>query len=63
MEFEDNGEAAVMVDKLHEVDALTISEQDPRERWIIDSGCSYHMTSRCEWFTEFSEAARENYAS
>lgn len=46
-----------MVDKLHEVDALTISEQDPRERWIIDSWCSYHMTSRREWFTEFSETA------
>ena len=57
MESEDNGEAVVMVDKLHEVDALTISEQDPRERWIIDSRCSNHMTSRREWFTEFSEAA------
>ena len=63
MESEDNGEAAVMVDKLQEVDASTISEQDPRERWIIDSGCSYHMTSRREWFTEFSEAAGESSAS
>ena len=56
MENEDDGEAAVMVDKMQEIDALTISDQDPRENWVIDSGCSYHMTSRREWFCEFIEA-------
>ena len=55
MESEDNDEAAVMVDKLQEIDALAISDQNPRDRWVIDSGCSYHMTSRREWFCEFEE--------
>lgn len=55
-ESEDDGAAAVMVDKLQEVDALAISDQDPRDKWVIDSGCSYHMTSRREWFVEFLEA-------
>lgn len=55
MESEDSGEAAVMVDKLQEIDALAISDQNPRDRWVIDSGCSYHMTSRREWFSEFKE--------
>lgn len=54
---DDDGEAAVMIDELQEVDALAISDQNPREKWVIDSGCSYHMTSRREWFVEFSEVA------
>lgn len=36
MESEDDGEAAVMVDKLQEVDALAISDQDSRGKWVID---------------------------
>ena len=55
MESEDDGEVAVMVDKLLEVDSLSITDQDPRDKWVIDSGCSYHMTSTREWFIEFSE--------
>ncbi|CAA7038048.1 unnamed protein product [Microthlaspi erraticum] len=55
MESEHNGEAAVMVDTLHEIDALTISDQDPKDRWIIDSGCSYHMTSRRDWFEDYED--------
>ena len=55
MESEGDGEAAVMVDKMLEVDALSISDQYPRDRWVIDSGCSYHMTSRREWFSDFRE--------
>ena len=46
MENEEDGEAVVMVDKLLEVDALAVTDQDPRDKWVIDSGCSYHMTSR-----------------
>lgn len=57
MENEEDGEAAVMVDKLQEVDALAVTDQDSRDKWVIDSGCSYHMTSRREWFVEFSEVA------
>ena len=55
MESEGDGEAAVMVDKMLEVDALSISDQYPRDRWVIDSGCSYHMTSRREWFSDFRD--------
>ena len=55
MESEKDGEAAVMVDKLLEIDALTISDHSPKDNWVIDSGCSYHMTSRKDWFSEFKE--------
>lgn len=54
-ESEDDGEAAIMVDKLQEIDALAISDQDPRDKWVIDSGCSYHITSRPDWFIDFKE--------
>lgn len=55
MESEEDGEAAVMVDTLQEINALAISDHGPRDNWVIDSGCSYHMTSRQNWFSEFKE--------
>lgn len=55
MESEDDGEAAIMVDKLQEIDALAISDQSSSDKWVIDSGCSYHMTSRRDWFSDFKE--------
>lgn len=55
MENEDHCEAAVMVEKLQEIEALTISDKNPKDWWVIDSRCSYHMTSRRKWFHTFKE--------
>ena len=52
---EDQGEAAVIVDKLHYSNALAVSDLNPRDNWVIDSGCTYHMTSMRDWFDTFSE--------
>lgn len=60
MESEEDGEAAIMMDKLQEIDALAISENSPKENWVIDSGCSYHMTSRRDWFSEFKRRSQED---
>ena len=50
-EGEDNAEAAVVID------ALMASDSWHQERWVIDSGCSYHMTSRRDWFDTFEEVS------
>lgn len=55
MKSEAHGEAAIMVDKIQEIEALSISKTSPKDRWIIDSGCSYHMTSRRDWFESFTD--------
>lgn len=52
---EDQGEAAVIVEKLQYSDALAVSDLNPRDNWVIDSGCTYHMTSRRDWFDTFNE--------
>ena len=49
LEGEENAEAAVVID------ALTVSDSWHQEKWVIDSGCSYHMTSRRDWFDTFEE--------
>ncbi|KAL1192839.1 Retrovirus-related Pol polyprotein from transposon TNT 1-94 [Cardamine amara subsp. amara] len=47
--------AAVVIEQSAGVDALSVSENWHQERWVIDSGCSYHMTSRRDWFDTFEE--------
>ena len=49
LEGEDSAEAAVVID------ALMVSDSWHQEKWVIDSGCSYHMTSRRDWFDTFEE--------
>lgn len=46
---------AIMVDKIQEIKALSISKSSPKDRWIIDSECSYHMTLRRVWFESFTD--------
>ncbi|CAA7059283.1 unnamed protein product [Microthlaspi erraticum] len=49
------GEAGVIIEKLVYSEALSVNDQDSKEQWVIDSGCTYHMTSRRDWFSEFNE--------
>ena len=51
LEGDDNAEAAVVID------ALMVSDSWYQEKWVIDSGCSYHMTSRRDWFDTFEEVS------
>ncbi|KAJ9554165.1 hypothetical protein OSB04_018210 [Centaurea solstitialis] len=47
-EFDDNEEVLLMA---------SVDEEKPRkgEVWILDSGCSNHMTSHQEWFSDLDE--------
>lgn len=36
-----------------EAEVLTISTNDPKEQWIMDSACSYHMSPKRYWFFDF----------
>lgn len=36
-------------------DALLMFEEITPDTWILDTRCSFHMTSRREWFTELRE--------
>ncbi|CAA7016274.1 unnamed protein product [Microthlaspi erraticum] len=55
MEADSDGEAAVVIGQVESVDTLTVTEDDSRENWVIDSGCTHHMTSHKDWFIDFKE--------
>ena len=38
-------------------EALSSTEVHLEDEWILDTGCSYHMTYKREWFHEFNEDA------
>jgi len=46
MESEGQGEAGVITEKLVFSEALSVNEQMVKDLWILDSGCTSHMTSR-----------------
>lgn len=43
------------VDVLYAAEALNITDLDLEQEWIMDTGCSYHMTPKKEWFDELNE--------
>ncbi|AAF19226.1 Highly similar to Ta1-3 polyprotein [Arabidopsis thaliana] len=55
MESEGQGEAGVITEKLVFSEALSVNEQMVKDLWILDSGCTSHMTSRRDWFISFQE--------
>lgn len=55
VESEDDGEAAVVIEDLKTGNALNVSVDNSNEEWVIDSGCTHHMTCRRDWFVEFYE--------
>ena len=34
---------------------LVRSAQDTHKEWVLDSGCSFHMSPTYEWFQTFKE--------
>ena len=55
MEQDSDGESAVTISQLDTSYALSVTGDEASENWVIASGCTHHMTSRCDWFTEFRE--------
>jgi len=55
LENEGKGEVGVITEKLVYSEALSMYDQEAKDKWVIDSGCTYHMTSRMDWFSEFNE--------
>lgn len=55
------GEASVTRGNNSQAYALMVSEanimteQDDKEKWILDTGCTFHLTPRRDWFTDFQE--------
>ena len=44
-------------DGYESAEALMVSEKNPETKWIMDSGCSWHMTPNRSWFEQFSDQA------
>jgi len=36
-------------------DTLVVSRKENREVWVLDSGCSFHMTPHREWFLNYRD--------
>ncbi|CAA7045320.1 unnamed protein product [Microthlaspi erraticum] len=49
------GEAGVVTEKLVYSEALNVDEQRPEDVWVLDSGCTFHMTARKDWFIDFKD--------
>lgn len=52
---DDDGETTVAIEQLDTGNALNVSMDVSNSDWVIGSGCTHHMTSRRDWFVEFSE--------
>ena len=46
---------AVASDEYELVDVLTISSVNSDKEWILDSGCTFHMTPNKSWFEDFNQ--------
>ncbi|KAG7563868.1 Integrase catalytic core [Arabidopsis suecica] len=53
-ESETQGEAGVITEKLVFSKALSVNDQKVKDLWVLDSGCTSHMTSRRDWFSTFN---------
>ncbi|CAM8912019.1 unnamed protein product [Rhodiola kirilowii] len=51
----DKGEAASAEEGYKSADVLVVTKADTSQGWILDSGCSYHMTPNKAWIQEFKE--------
>ena len=55
MEQDSDGEAVVAISQSDVQDALMVTGDGANDNWVIDSGCTHHMTCRRDWFTDFKE--------
>lgn len=51
-----NVDAATVSDGYDSADMLSISNIDPKDEWILDSGCTYHMTPWRDYFLDYKES-------
>lgn len=49
------GEAGVIVEKMVFSEALSMDGQGEKDVWVLDSGCTFHMTSRRDWFVDLQD--------
>ena len=54
-EDSDQGDAASVSDGYDSAEVLAVTCDDPKDEWILDSGCTFHMTPRRDWFVEYKE--------
>lgn len=54
-ENESQNEAGVIIEKLVFSEALSVNDQMVKDLWVLDSGCTSHMTLRRDWFYSFKE--------
>ncbi|CAM8987589.1 unnamed protein product [Rhodiola kirilowii] len=52
---QEKGDAAMAEEAYGNAEALTVTQTCPTSRWILDSGCSYHMTPHKEWLMDYIE--------
>uniref|UniRef100_A0A803PS03 Retrovirus-related Pol polyprotein from transposon TNT 1-94 n=1 Tax=Cannabis sativa TaxID=3483 RepID=A0A803PS03_CANSA len=53
----ERGEAGIVSSGYDSADVLVVSCEDSGGEWILDSGCSFHMTPNKDLFTHFEESS------
>lgn len=53
--YNDESDIAVVADGYESAEVLSISTEKHSEEWILESGCSFHMTPNLEWFSSYKE--------
>src|SRR3954471_23054695 len=51
----DNGNASIVQDDFESSDVLVVSSSDFKKEWIMDSGCTWHMTPNKDLFEELCD--------
>ena len=51
----ETSDAVVASDGYDLAEALVVSNMDYEKEWIMDSGCSFHMTPNKAWFEDYIE--------
>uniref|UniRef100_A0A1J3F7G4 Retrovirus-related Pol polyprotein from transposon TNT 1-94 n=1 Tax=Noccaea caerulescens TaxID=107243 RepID=A0A1J3F7G4_NOCCA len=49
------GEAGVVTEKLVYSEALNVDDLKADDVWVLDSGCTFHMTARRDWFIDLQD--------
>ncbi|WVZ79849.1 LOW QUALITY PROTEIN: hypothetical protein U9M48_027378 [Paspalum notatum var. saurae] len=59
--FEGHGYSSRVLDRLLTVAYLTLQDQGMEDVWIMDSGCSRHMTGHRKWFSSLNPVSTKEY--
>ena len=50
-----NGDADVAVEGYDSTDVMCVSDVKIKPKWVLDSGCSFHMCPEKNWFCSYEE--------